>query len=118
MDLTAVTFTKLHPPGQGPALPRQAAPRGAGAQAVPAPGRTYTEDPEESIRQCQLLLEEPHLDSSVRVGDVYGFLVERHVHTGDLQAVRPGRGLGFPAARCQFDFSVFLKKYLFGCAGS
>uniref|UniRef100_A0A8C6CIM6 Intraflagellar transport 140 n=1 Tax=Moschus moschiferus TaxID=68415 RepID=A0A8C6CIM6_MOSMO len=47
--------------------------------------RTYTEDPKESVRQCQLLLEEPHLDSSVRVGDVYGFLVERHVHSGDLQ---------------------------------
>ncbi|KAB0382291.1 hypothetical protein FD755_004208 [Muntiacus reevesi] len=51
-----------------------------------ARSRTYTEDPVESIRQCQLLLEEPHLDSSVRVGDVYSFLVERHVHAGDLQA--------------------------------
>uniref|UniRef100_A0A4W2C3K4 Intraflagellar transport 140 n=1 Tax=Bos indicus x Bos taurus TaxID=30522 RepID=A0A4W2C3K4_BOBOX len=47
--------------------------------------RTYTEDPKGSVRQCQLLLEEPHLDSGVRVGDVYGFLVERHVHSGDLQ---------------------------------
>ncbi|XFF91222.1 hypothetical protein AB1E18_017441 [Capra hircus] len=50
-----------------------------------ARSRTYVEDPKESIRQCQLLLEEPHLDSSIRVGDVYGFLVERHVHSGDLQ---------------------------------
>lgn len=68
------------------------------------------EDPKESIRQCQLLLEEPHLDSSIRVGDVYGFLVERHVHSGDLQTVRPGWGPclqgevgpGFPAAPRQF----------------
>ncbi|XP_059935422.1 intraflagellar transport protein 140 homolog isoform X4 [Mesoplodon densirostris] len=47
--------------------------------------RTYTEDPKESIRQCKLLLEEPDLDSIVRVGDVYGFLVERHVQMEDLQ---------------------------------
>ena len=55
------------------------------------------------------------------MGDVYGFLVERHVHLGDLQTVRPGRGpclqgavgLGFPAAPCFFSR---LKKYLFGCA--
>lgn len=68
------------------------------------------EDPKESIRQCQLLLEEPHLDSSIRVGDVYGFLVERHVHSGDLQTVRPGRarwGLASLWLRASFDFSVF-----------
>ncbi|MBW03697.1 Intraflagellar transport protein, partial [Eschrichtius robustus] len=47
--------------------------------------RTYTEDPKESVRQCKLLLEEPDLDSTVRVGDVYGFLVERHVQMEDLQ---------------------------------
>ncbi|XP_057603578.1 intraflagellar transport protein 140 homolog isoform X4 [Hippopotamus amphibius kiboko] len=47
--------------------------------------RTYTEDPKESVRQCKLLLEEPDLDSTVRIGDVYGFLVERHVQMEDLQ---------------------------------
>ncbi|XP_028616848.1 intraflagellar transport protein 140 homolog [Grammomys surdaster] len=47
--------------------------------------RTYTEDPKESIRQCELLLEEPDLDSTIRVGDVYGFLVEHHVQMEEYQ---------------------------------
>nr|XP_006204453.1 intraflagellar transport protein 140 homolog isoform X1 [Vicugna pacos]XP_031542965.1 intraflagellar transport protein 140 homolog isoform X1 [Vicugna pacos]XP_031542966.1 intraflagellar transport protein 140 homolog isoform X1 [Vicugna pacos] len=47
--------------------------------------RMYTEDPKESVKQCELLLEEPDLDSTVRVGDVYGFLVERHMQMGELQ---------------------------------
>lgn len=47
--------------------------------------RTYTEDPKESVRQCELLLEEPDLDSTIRVGDVYGFLVEHHVQMEEYQ---------------------------------
>lgn len=47
--------------------------------------RTYTEDPKESIRQCELLLEEPDLDSTIRIGDVYGFLVEHHVQMEEYQ---------------------------------
>ncbi|KAK2097281.1 hypothetical protein P7K49_022732 [Saguinus oedipus] len=47
--------------------------------------RTYTEDPKASIKQCELLLEEPDLDSTVRIGDVYGFLVECHVQTEEYQ---------------------------------
>ncbi|XP_073915300.1 intraflagellar transport protein 140 homolog isoform X2 [Castor canadensis] len=47
--------------------------------------RTYTEDPKESLRQCELLLEEPDLDSTVRTGDVYGFLVEHHVQMEEYQ---------------------------------
>ncbi|XP_003928427.1 intraflagellar transport protein 140 homolog isoform X2 [Saimiri boliviensis] len=47
--------------------------------------RTYTEDPKESIKQCELLLEEPDLDSTVRIGDVYGFLVEHHVRMEEYQ---------------------------------
>uniref|UniRef100_A0A8C6GV48 Intraflagellar transport 140 n=1 Tax=Mus spicilegus TaxID=10103 RepID=A0A8C6GV48_MUSSI len=47
--------------------------------------RTYTEDPKESLRQCELLLEEPDLDSTIRVGDVYGFLVEHHVQMEEYQ---------------------------------
>lgn len=50
--------------------------------------RTYTEDPKESVRQCELLLEEPDLDSTIRVGDVYGFLVEHHVQMEEYQMVR------------------------------
>ncbi|XP_042554090.1 intraflagellar transport protein 140 homolog isoform X1 [Dipodomys spectabilis] len=47
--------------------------------------RNYTEDPKESVRQCELLLEEPDLDSTIRIGDVYGFLVEHHVHRQEHQ---------------------------------
>ncbi|KAB0401474.1 hypothetical protein E2I00_009258, partial [Balaenoptera physalus] len=61
--------------------------------------------PVPALRACKLLLEEPDLDSTVRVGDVYGFLVERHVQMEDLQTVRPHLGLmglrgdgGIPAA--------------------
>ncbi|KAF7471270.1 hypothetical protein GHT09_017613 [Marmota monax] len=47
--------------------------------------RTYTEDPQESIRQCELLLEEPDLDSTVRIGDVCSFLVEHYVQREEFQ---------------------------------
>ena len=35
--------------------------------------RVYEDDSEEVIKQCQVLLEEPDLDNSVRIGSVYGF---------------------------------------------
>ncbi|XP_070423153.1 intraflagellar transport protein 140 homolog [Equus przewalskii] len=47
--------------------------------------RTYTEDPKESVRQCELLLEEPDLDSTIRIGDVYGFLVEHYLQMEEFQ---------------------------------
>ncbi|XP_023369568.1 intraflagellar transport protein 140 homolog [Otolemur garnettii] len=47
--------------------------------------RTYTEDPKESIKQCELLLEEPDLDSTIRVGDVYSFLVEHYLQMEEHQ---------------------------------
>lgn len=47
--------------------------------------RMYAEDPEEALRQGQLLLEELGPDSTVRLGDVCGFLVEGHVQAGDLR---------------------------------
>ncbi|XP_010618813.1 intraflagellar transport protein 140 homolog isoform X2 [Fukomys damarensis] len=47
--------------------------------------RSYTEDPKESIRQCELLLEETDLDSTIRIGDIYGFLVERYVQMEEYQ---------------------------------
>ena len=58
------------------------------AQAASAPGRTYGEDPKESVKQCELLLEEPDLDSAVRLGDVCGFLVEHYLGTEEFQMVR------------------------------
>ncbi|XP_041473205.1 intraflagellar transport protein 140 homolog isoform X2 [Lytechinus variegatus] len=40
--------------------------------------RAYDEEPEESMRQCQVLLEETELDSAIRIGDVYGMMVEHY----------------------------------------
>ncbi|KAM6155253.1 intraflagellar transport protein 140 homolog [Rhynchocyon petersi] len=48
--------------------------------------RTYTEDPKEAVRECELLLEEPGLGSTIRVGDIYGFLVEHFLQLGEHQA--------------------------------
>ncbi|XP_076998370.1 intraflagellar transport protein 140 homolog [Tamandua tetradactyla] len=47
--------------------------------------RAYAEDPKEAVRQCELLLEEPELDSAVRLGDVYGFLVEQYLQREEHQ---------------------------------
>ncbi|XP_043825687.1 intraflagellar transport protein 140 homolog [Dromiciops gliroides] len=47
--------------------------------------RTYTEDPKEAVKQCELLLEEPDLDSTIRIGDVYGFLVEHYLQMEEYQ---------------------------------
>ncbi|KAM7433446.1 hypothetical protein ABFA07_016329 [Porites harrisoni] len=40
--------------------------------------RTYEENPEEAINQCHILLEEPDLETAVRVGDVYGVIIEHY----------------------------------------
>lgn len=40
--------------------------------------RTYEENPEEAIKQCHVLLEEPDLETAVRVGDVYGVIIEHY----------------------------------------
>ncbi|XP_056152909.1 intraflagellar transport protein 140 homolog isoform X2 [Lampris incognitus] len=47
--------------------------------------RLYEEDSEEGVHLCEALLEEPELDAAVRVGDVYGFLVEHHCQQGSFQ---------------------------------
>ncbi|KAM9305481.1 intraflagellar transport protein 140 homolog [Gastrophryne carolinensis] len=47
--------------------------------------RAYSTDKQEAIRQCELLLEEPELESVVRIGDVYGLLVEHYTQQGDFQ---------------------------------
>ncbi|XP_053550522.1 intraflagellar transport protein 140 homolog [Bombina bombina] len=43
------------------------------------------EDGQETIKQCGLLLQEPDLDGAIRIGDVYGLLVENHNKQGDFQ---------------------------------
>nr|XP_060642370.1 intraflagellar transport protein 140 homolog isoform X3 [Anolis sagrei ordinatus] len=47
--------------------------------------RLYSEDPKEAARQCELLLDEPELDSAIRLGDILGFLVEHHLQTQEFQ---------------------------------
>ncbi|CAM4723917.1 unnamed protein product [Leuciscus chuanchicus] len=47
--------------------------------------RMHEEDPVEAVRVCESLLEEKDLDPAVRVGDVYGFLVEYYCHHGNFQ---------------------------------
>ncbi|XP_019615052.1 PREDICTED: intraflagellar transport protein 140 homolog [Branchiostoma belcheri] len=40
--------------------------------------KVYEDDPEETMKQCQVLLEESDLDSAVRIGDVYGLMIEHY----------------------------------------
>uniref|UniRef100_A0A673FYT9 Intraflagellar transport protein 140 homolog n=1 Tax=Sinocyclocheilus rhinocerous TaxID=307959 RepID=A0A673FYT9_9TELE len=47
--------------------------------------RMHEEDPVEAVCVCESLLEEKDLDPAVRVGDVYGFLVEHYCHHGNFQ---------------------------------
>ena len=49
--------------------------------------RVYDEDSEEAIKQCQVLLEESELDNSVRIGDVYGFMIEHYSRKERWKAV-------------------------------
>uniref|UniRef100_A0A8D0HMH8 Intraflagellar transport protein 140 homolog n=1 Tax=Sphenodon punctatus TaxID=8508 RepID=A0A8D0HMH8_SPHPU len=49
--------------------------------------RVYPEDPKEAIRQCELLLQEPDLDNTIRLGDVLGFLVDHHLQVEEFQMV-------------------------------
>ena len=50
-------------------------------------GRSYDDNQEEAAKQCQVLLEEPDLDSAVRIGDVYGFLIEHYARKERWKAV-------------------------------
>ncbi|XP_049336025.1 intraflagellar transport protein 140 homolog isoform X1 [Astyanax mexicanus] len=47
--------------------------------------RLYEEDPAAAVLECESLLEEDDLDPAVRVGDVFGFLVEHHCQNGSYQ---------------------------------
>ncbi|KAI3364996.1 hypothetical protein L3Q82_001156 [Scortum barcoo] len=47
--------------------------------------RLYAEDAGEAVQLCEALLVEPELDPAVRIGDVYGFLVEHHCQQGNFQ---------------------------------
>lgn len=47
----------------------------------------YDDDNEEAIKQCQVLLEESNIDNAVRIGDIYGFLVEHFAKKEKWKAV-------------------------------
>ena len=49
--------------------------------------RTLDNDAEEAIKQCHVLLAEPDVDSAVRVGDVYGVLIEHHAQAQAYEKV-------------------------------
>ena len=49
--------------------------------------RTYDDDPDEAIKQCHILLEEPDLDTAVRVGDVYGVIIEHYARQQNFTKV-------------------------------
>ena len=49
--------------------------------------RTYNEDPEEAIKQCQVLLQEDNVESAVRIGDIYGFIIEHFAKREKYKAV-------------------------------
>ena len=39
------------------------------------------------MQQCQLLLDEPRLDTAVRAGDVFGFMIESYSESGNFEQV-------------------------------
>lgn len=52
--------------------------------------RLYAEDSSEAVRLCEALLEEPNLDPAVRIGDVFGFLVDHYCQKGNFKMVTFG----------------------------
>lgn len=49
--------------------------------------RAYEDSPDEAVKICQILLEEQDIDSSVRLGDLYGFMVEHYYKKGNVNMV-------------------------------
>ena len=47
----------------------------------------YDTDPDDAIKQVHALLEESNVDGAVRVGDLYGFLIEHFARKQKWQAV-------------------------------
>ena len=47
----------------------------------------FEEDPQESMRQLKLLLEDPDVEDGIRIGDVYGFMIEFYGKTHDYNQV-------------------------------
>ncbi|XP_062847169.1 intraflagellar transport protein 140 homolog isoform X2 [Trichomycterus rosablanca] len=45
----------------------------------------YEQDPAAALTECESLLDESDLDPAVRVGDVFGFIIEHHCQNGSYQ---------------------------------
>ena len=50
--------------------------------------RIYEDDPDQCMQLCQGLLDEPNIDTAVRLGDVYGLMIEHYGQTGDYKQVK------------------------------
>ncbi|GAB1610026.1 hypothetical protein Ahia01_001288500, partial [Argonauta hians] len=67
--------------------------------------KVYPANPDEAVKICVSLLEEPNLEKSVRAGDVYGFLVEHYAclerwrlaydHIQELKKKYPKTGVSY-----------------------
>ena len=55
--------------------------------------RLYESNPEECIQQCQSLLDDPNLDTAVRVGDVYVLMIEHYGQGGNYKQLEYNTGL-------------------------
>lgn len=49
--------------------------------------RSYEENSDEAMKQCQALLEEPEIENAVRIGDVYAFIIDHFVRKEKFKAV-------------------------------
>lgn len=47
--------------------------------------RTYEEDPDEAMRQSLLLMDEGDLETGIRSGDIYGFMIEHYASVSNFQ---------------------------------
>ncbi len=47
----------------------------------------YGTDPEQCIKLCQSLADEPQLDTAIRIGDVFGLMIEHYGQAGNYQQV-------------------------------
>uniref|UniRef100_A0A1X7VEQ4 Uncharacterized protein n=1 Tax=Amphimedon queenslandica TaxID=400682 RepID=A0A1X7VEQ4_AMPQE len=46
---------------------------------------SYPDSPDQSIDQCLLLLNDPHIDTALRTGDLYAMIITHYAYQGDHQ---------------------------------
>ena len=75
------------------------------------PSSVYGTEPEECVRQCQSLLDEPNLDTAIRTGDVYGLLVEHYAQSGNYKQVGGARFHSVNMSIISLSLSLSLSLY-------